>query len=72
MHRTPSSDAVRPTRRAISPRFAIRTEVMGAYWGSDVDESRARWWGTLRIRASTRGAEVGRIGVTLETFKTKK
>ena len=29
VHRTPRAEAVRPTRRAISPRFAIRTEVMG-------------------------------------------
>lgn len=29
MQRTPSAEAVRPTRRAISPRLAMRTEVIG-------------------------------------------
>ena len=29
VQRTPRSEAVRPTRRAISPRLAMRTEVMG-------------------------------------------
>lgn len=33
MQRTPRSDAVRPTRNAISPRFAMRTEAIGVVTG---------------------------------------
>ena len=29
VQRTPKAEAVRPTRKAISPRFAISTEVIG-------------------------------------------
>jgi hypothetical protein len=38
VQRTPRSDAVRPTRRAISPRLAIRTEVMGVAIGAVGEE----------------------------------
>ncbi len=51
VQRTPRAEAVRPTRRAISPRLAMRTDVIGlaveiwrvwpwAFWEM---RSRARW-----------------------------
>lgn len=46
---------MRPTRRAISPRLAIRTEVMGMLWGVEgvlVDRLRSRgaWMARRRAR----------------------
>lgn len=63
MQRTPRAEAVRPTRRAISPRLAMRTEVMGVVLGVEAVAERAREvFDVRRDRAIARDLEVGSIG----------
>jgi hypothetical protein len=63
VQRTPRADAVRPTRRAISPRLAMRTDVMGVVLGAEVVAERAREvLDARRDRAIARDLEVGSIG----------
>lgn len=62
MQRTPRSEAVRPTRRAISPRLAMRTEVIGVILGVEAVEERARTvLAERRDRAIARDLEEGII-----------
>jgi hypothetical protein len=73
VQRTPSAEAVRPTRNAISPRFAIKTEVMGVDCGIGMAELwSARWREARKARASAREEEGGRIGITLKLLKLLK
>lgn len=59
VQRTPRSEAVRPTRRAISPRLAMRTEVMGVELEGVVE--RWRGWDTRRALAMARDRVAGII-----------
>jgi hypothetical protein len=55
----PRAEAVRPTRRAISPRLAMRTEVMGV-----LVEEEERWrllWEERIARANARDLDAGII-----------
>lgn len=62
MQRTPRSEAVRPTRRAISPRLAMRTDVIGVILGVEAVEERARTvLAERRDRAIARDLEEGII-----------
>jgi len=61
VQQTPSSEAVRPTRRAISPRLAIRTEVMGIVEGEELLRWRA--WRAVMVRAKARVRDAGNIGI---------
>ena len=49
MQRTPRAEAVRPTRRAISPRLAMSTEAMGVLLEGEAVERR-RGWDVRRAR----------------------
>jgi hypothetical protein len=60
VQRTPKSEAVRPTRRAISPRLAMRTEVMGVT--AEAERCRVRAEEVRRARARARDREAGIIG----------
>ena len=61
VQRTPNAEAVRPTRRAISPRLAMRTEVMGVL-EAEVERWRLLWEERI-ARANARAREAGIIGV---------
>jgi hypothetical protein len=64
VHRTPRAEAVRPTRRAISPRLAMRTDVIGVLWEVEAVEERARdAWEARRERAIARDLEVVSIDI---------
>jgi hypothetical protein len=60
VQRTPSAEAVRPTRRAISPRLAMRTEVMGVL--DVVEDVRCLACEERIARANARVLEAGSIG----------
>lgn len=60
MQRIPSAEAVRPTRRAISPRFAIKTEVIEVR--KVVEEARCRACVENIAWANARDLEAGSIG----------
>lgn len=62
VQRTPKADAVRPTRRAISPRFAIRTEVMGVL-EVEVEERWRLLWDVRIARANARDLKAGIIEI---------
>ena len=59
MQRTPSAEAVRPTRRAISPRLAMRTEVIGVL--EVVEDVRCLACEERMARANARVLEAGSI-----------
>ena len=62
MQRTPRAEAVRPTRRAISPRLAMRTDVMGVLLGIEAVADRAREaFDVRRDRAIARDLEAESI-----------
>lgn len=63
VQRTPRAEAVRPTRRAISPRFAISTEVIGDACELVVEKGREVWV-TRSARATARDLEAEIIGDT--------
>jgi hypothetical protein len=60
VQRTPSAEAVRPTRRAISPRLAMSTEVIGVL--EVVEDVRCLACEERIARANARVLEAGSIG----------
>lgn len=67
VQRTPSSEAVLPTRRAISPRLAMRTEVMGVDWEEEEFEER-RVLEKKRVRARATALDL-EAGIMIRTSK---
>lgn len=64
VQRTPRAEAVLPTRRAISPRLAMRTEVIGV----EVVEERGREWEERMARAMARVLVARSIVIAVNFF----